>query len=67
MSVKGKVARKAAKTTAKHTAYGAAAKLRREPVRAVTLLLLGAVAGFLLGRLLRPSETPAGPSFAPPE
>lgn len=57
MSIKQKVARKAVKGTAKHTAKGTTSKLRREPVRAGTLLFLGAAGGFLLGRLSKPSET----------
>ncbi|HEY5054393.1 MAG TPA: hypothetical protein VII45_13400 [Solirubrobacterales bacterium] len=48
------VARKAIKTTAKHTAHGAASKARREPLRAATLLglgcLAGGVAGWIAGR-----------------
>ncbi|HWT91054.1 MAG TPA: hypothetical protein VN179_08045 [Solirubrobacterales bacterium] len=39
---------------ARHTAHGTASKLRRDPVRAVTLLGLGgavgAVAGWMAGR-----------------
>ncbi len=49
MSVKQKITRKAAKKTAKHTANGTIAKLRREPLRAVTLLAIGALAGALIG------------------
>ena len=53
-SIKKAVARKAAKSAAKHTAHGTVSKLRRDPVRAVTLLglggLLGATAGWLAGR-----------------
>ena len=45
---------KAAKAAAKHSAHGTALKLRREPVRAVTLLgvggALGALAGWMAGR-----------------
>ena len=52
--IKKAVARKAAKTAARHTAHGAASKLRRDPMRALTLLgvggVLGAVAGWLVGR-----------------
>lgn len=47
-------ARKAAKTAAKHTAHGTVSKLRRDPMRAATLLGLGgavgAVAGWIAGR-----------------
>ncbi len=53
-SIKKAAAKKAAKTAAKHTAHGTAAKLRRDPMRAVTLLglggLVGAVAGWLAAR-----------------
>lgn len=54
MSIKNTLARKAVKTTAKHTAHGTASKLKRDPVRAVTLLGLGgafgALAGWMAGR-----------------
>jgi hypothetical protein len=53
-AIKSTIARKAVKATAKHTAHGTASKLRRDPMRAVTLLglgsLLGALAGFIAGR-----------------
>ncbi len=53
-TIKGKLARKAVKSTAKHTAHGAASKVKRSPLRAVTLLGIGAavggVAGWLIGR-----------------
>ncbi len=52
--IKKAVAKKTAKTAVKHTAHGTASKLRRDPMRAVTLLglggLVGAVAGWLAGR-----------------
>lgn len=52
--IKSTVARKAVKATAKHTAHGTASKLRRDPIRAATLLglggLVGAAAGWLVGR-----------------
>jgi hypothetical protein len=52
--IKSAVARKAVKATAKHTAHGTASKLKRNPVRAVTLLglggLVGALAGWFAGR-----------------
>ncbi len=57
-SIKSKLARGAVKTTAKHTARGAASKVTRTPMRSTTLLALGAVAGFLAGRLL--SHQPKG-------
>jgi hypothetical protein len=53
-AIKKNLARKAAKTTAKHSARGAASKFRRNPVRAMTLLglggAIGAVAGWIAGR-----------------
>jgi hypothetical protein len=53
-AIKKTLARKAAKTAAKHTAHGTASKLKRDPVRAVTLLglggLVGAAAGWMAGR-----------------
>ena len=53
-AIKNTLARKAMKATAKHSAHGAASKLKRDPVRAVTLLglggALGAVAGWIAGR-----------------
>lgn len=53
-AIKKTLAQKAAKAAAKHTAHGTASKLRRDPVRAVTLLglggLLGAAAGWMAGR-----------------
>jgi hypothetical protein len=54
MSVKTQLARQAVKTTAKHTAHGAASKFTRKPFRSVTLLAIGAalggIAGWLIGR-----------------
>jgi hypothetical protein len=54
MSVKSKLARQAVKTTAKHTAHGAASKVARKPLRSITLLALGAgiggIVGWLIGR-----------------
>ena len=53
-ALKKTLARKAAKAAAKHTAHGTASKLKRDPMRAATLLglggLVGAVAGWLAGR-----------------
>ncbi len=48
--IKSTLARKAVKATAKHTARGTASKLKRDPVRAMTLFSLGAVAGWIVGR-----------------
>lgn len=62
MALKAKLAQKAVKTTAKHTAHGTASKLKREPMRASTLLALGAAIGaatvWLVGRLVG-SDSPA--------
>ncbi len=53
-AIKNTLARKAVKATAKHTARGTASKLKRDPLRAATLLglggMAGAVAGWLAGR-----------------
>jgi hypothetical protein len=70
MSVKTQLARKAVKTTAKHTAHGATSKLARKPLRSVTLLALGAAIGGIVGWLIgrsggdEPFEpvAPAGPT-----
>ncbi len=51
MRVKQKLARSAAKKTAKHTARGTASKLKRSPLRSTALLLLGA-AGPMAHRVL---------------
>jgi hypothetical protein len=45
--IKKVLARKAVKTTAKHTAHGTASKLKREPLRATTLLGIGSLVGAL--------------------
>ncbi len=55
MAIKQKLARRAVKTTAKHSAKGTASKLKRSPLRATTLLAVGGVVGFALGRFMRPS------------
>jgi ElaB/YqjD/DUF883 family membrane-anchored ribosome-binding protein len=52
MSIKQKIARRAVKTTAKHTAHGTASKLKRTPVRSTMLLGLGAAVGLLAGWFL---------------
>ncbi|HEU4739889.1 MAG TPA: hypothetical protein VFS54_12530 [Solirubrobacterales bacterium] len=56
MSIKKAVAKKAAKTAAKHTAHGTASKLKRNPMRAATLLglggLVGAAAGWFAARTM---------------
>jgi hypothetical protein len=50
-SLKSTVVRKTAKAGAKHTAHGAASKLKRSPMRTATLLVIGGALGFLAGRL----------------
>jgi len=52
MSVKTKLARQAVRTTAKHTAQGAASKFARKPFRTITLLAIGAALGGLVGWLV---------------
>jgi hypothetical protein len=76
MSVKTNLARKAVKTTAKHTAHGALSKIERKPFRTLTLLTIGALAGALVGWLVGRSggdddayadpiaQAPAPPSVA---
>jgi F0F1-type ATP synthase assembly protein I len=59
-SLKSTIVRKAAKTGAKHTAHGAASKLKRSPMRAGTLLAVGSVFGAAIGWLAaRGAGTPA--------
>lgn len=64
MSVKTKLARQAVKTTAKHTAHGAASKAARKPFRSVTLLAIGALAGALAGWLV--GRSGSGDDYADP-
>jgi len=61
-SIKKAVTRKAVKSTAKHTAHGTAAKLKRQPVRAATLLGVGCVTGGIAGWALarNASSAPVG-------
>jgi uncharacterized membrane protein (Fun14 family) len=65
-SVKKALARKAVKSTAKHTAHGTASRLRRDPFRAATLLGVGCIAGlaagWALGRTAASTAAVAGPS-----
>jgi hypothetical protein len=59
-SLKKTLARKAVKTTAKHSVHGTASKLKRSPVRSTTLLAIGAVAGLVAGwRLARTAAQPS--------
>jgi hypothetical protein len=48
-AIKNTLARKAAKAAAKHTVHGTASKLKRDPMRAVTLLGLGGAVGAAAG------------------
>jgi len=48
-TIKRTLARKAVKSTAKHTAHGTASKLKRDPLRAATLLTLGGLLGVAAG------------------
>lgn len=61
-AIKNTLTRKAVKATAKHSARGTASKVKRDPLRAVTLLglggALGAIAGWMAGR------SAAGPAEA---
>ncbi len=71
MSVKTKLARQAVRTTAKHTAHGAASKITRKPLRSVTLLALGAAVGGVVGWLVARSgggepDDPIAQAPAPP-
>jgi hypothetical protein len=62
-SLKSTVVRKVAKAGAKHTAHGTASKLKREPMRAGTLLAIGAAVGALAGWLAaRPRGVSASPA-----
>jgi len=62
-SLKSTLVRKAARTGAKHTAHGAASKLKRQPLRAGTLLLIGGVCGAAAGWLAaRGAAAPASPA-----
>jgi hypothetical protein len=58
-SIKKSLARKAVRSTAKHTAHGTASKFKREPFRAMTLVGLGGLAGVLIGWIAARSSAPA--------
>lgn len=63
-SIKKTLARKAVKSTARHTAHGAASKLKREPLRATTLLALGSLLGGLATWLVARSSASSSVSTA---
>jgi hypothetical protein len=48
-AIKSTLARKVVRATAKHTARGTASKLKRDPMRAATLLGLGGAVGAVAG------------------
>jgi hypothetical protein len=58
--IKKVIARKAVKSTAKHTAHGAASKLKREPLRATTLLGLGGLVGGVVGWMVTRPQRQGG-------
>jgi len=60
-AIKKTLARKAVKSTAKHTAHGTASKLKRNPVRATTLLGIGCLVGGIAGWLLTRTSAGASP------
>ncbi len=60
--IKNTLARKAVKATAKHSARGAASKVKRDPIRAATLLGLGGALGAVAGWLAARSATGAAPA-----
>jgi membrane protein YqaA with SNARE-associated domain len=64
-SIKKAVASKAVSSTAKHTAHGTAAKLKRKPLRTTTLLGLGAAAGGFVGWMLGRATTGTASLAAP--
>lgn len=63
-AIKSTLARKAVKATAKHTAHGTAAKLKRDPIRAMTLLGLGGAIGALAGWIAGRSAAAGAPSVS---
>jgi hypothetical protein len=58
-SIKSALARKAVKTTARHTGRGAASKLKRSPLRTATLLGIGCAVGVLVGWFANRPTAPA--------
>jgi hypothetical protein len=63
-SIKKAIARKAVKSTAKHTAHGTAAKLKRSPIRAALLVGVGCAAGIIAGWTLGRSASGHSPAAA---
>ncbi len=60
-AIKRTLTRKAARSAAKHTAHGTASKIKRNPVRAVTLLGLGGAVGALAGWMVGRNATGTAP------
>jgi hypothetical protein len=58
-SIKKSLARKAVRSTAKHTAHGTASKFKRGPFRTTTLLGLGGLTGIAVGWIAARVSTPA--------
>ena len=58
-SIKQTLARKAVKSTAKHTVHGTTGKLKRKPLRTTTLLAIGCAVGVLADRLAGRMAGPA--------
>ena len=63
--IKKQLARKAVRSTAKHTTHGTAATLKREPVRTATLLAFGAAIGALAGWMIARTGGDVAVSEAP--
>ena len=59
-SIKKAMAKKAARTAVKHPAHGTASKLRRDPLRVVTLLGVGGAIGVAAGWFA--ARTATGPA-----
>jgi dienelactone hydrolase len=63
-SIKKSLTRKAVRSTAKHTAHGTASKLTRQPLRAATLLSVGALAGGVAAWLVARSANTSAAAIA---
>lgn len=57
-AIKTKLAKKAVRTTARHSAKGAASKLKRSPLRTSTVLAVGCAIGLVAGWWLARSPEP---------
>jgi hypothetical protein len=62
-SPKQYIGRKAVKATVRHTVRGTAAKARREPPRAISLIGLGIVLGAVAGLILARARSASGDPF----